>query len=148
MERERRAVLLLALAFSIHPSSLHSQSLTVLDVPFIAQSELLCGGAAAAMVMRYWGERGIDAESFQPLVDPKAGGIRTDVRAIAGKYGIDIRRAERAVAAMDATDLANIAAQARAADETLAGGQGSVTISTTAIIIGLLVLILLIVALN
>jgi len=73
---------------------------------------------------------------------------RADVRAIAGKYGIDIRRAERAVAAMDATDLANIAAQARAADETLAGGQGSVTISTTAIIIGLLVLILLIVALN
>ena len=81
MKRERRAVLLLALAFCIHPSSLHSQSLTVLDVPFIAQSELLCGGAAAAMVMRYWGERGVDAESFQSLVDPKAGGIRTDVLA-------------------------------------------------------------------
>jgi hypothetical protein len=81
VERERRAVLLLALAFFIHPSSLHSQSLTVLDVPFIAQSELLCGGAAAAMVMRYWGERGVDAESFRPLVDAKAGGIRTDVLA-------------------------------------------------------------------
>ena len=81
MERERRAVLLLALAFFIRPSPLHPQSLTVLDVPFIAQSELLCGGAAAAMVMRYWGERGIDAESFQSLVDAKAGGIRTDVLA-------------------------------------------------------------------
>ncbi len=33
------------------------------------------------MVMRYWGERGVDAESFQSLVDPKAGGIRTDVLA-------------------------------------------------------------------
>jgi len=73
---------------------------------------------------------------------------RADVRAIAGKYGIDIRRADAAVTALDASELANIAAQARAADETLAGGQGSVTISTTAIIIGLLVLILLIVALN
>ena len=73
---------------------------------------------------------------------------RTDVRAIAGKYGIDIRRADSAVAAMDASDVANMAAQDRAADEALAGGQGSVTISTTAIIIGLLVLILLIVALN
>ena len=73
---------------------------------------------------------------------------RADVRGIAGKYGIDIRRAESAVAAMDASDVANMAAQARAADEALAGGQGSVTISTTAIIIGLLVLILLIVALN
>jgi len=81
VKRERRAVLLLALAFFIRPSSLHPQSLTVLDVPFIAQSELLCGGAAAAMVMRYWGERGVDAESFRSLVDPKAGGIRTDVLA-------------------------------------------------------------------
>ena len=81
MRRERRAVLLLALAFFLRPPSLHAQPLTVLDVPYIAQSELLCGGAAAAMVMRYWGERGIDAESFQPLVDSRAGGIRTDVLA-------------------------------------------------------------------
>jgi len=73
---------------------------------------------------------------------------RADVRAIAGKYGVDIRRADSAVAALDASELAHLAAQARAADETLAGGQGSVTISTTAIIIGLLVLILLIVALH
>ena len=73
---------------------------------------------------------------------------RGDVMAIAGKYGIDLRRAESAVATMDAQDLAGVAAQARQADEALAGGQSSVTISTTAIIIGLLVLILLVVALN
>ncbi|HVL66123.1 MAG TPA: C39 family peptidase [Vicinamibacterales bacterium] len=47
-----------------------------LDVPFIQQSEALCGGAAAAMVMRYWGATGVDAESFAPLVDAAAGGIR------------------------------------------------------------------------
>ena len=74
--------------------------------------------------------------------------LRNDVRAIAGKYGIDIRRAESAVATMNASDLASIAAQARAADESLAGGASTVTISTTTIIIGLLVLILLIVALR
>jgi hypothetical protein len=73
---------------------------------------------------------------------------RADVRAIAGKYGVDIRRAESAVAAMDTSEVANIASQARTANDALAGGQGSVTISTTAIIIGLLVLILLIVALH
>jgi hypothetical protein len=73
---------------------------------------------------------------------------RADVRAIAGRYGLDIRRAESAVAAMDASEAAQVAAQARVADETLAGGQSKVTISTTTIIIGLLVLILLIVALN
>jgi hypothetical protein len=53
------------------------EPLTLLDVPFISQSEALCGGAAAAMVMRYWGERGIDAESFAHLVDRSAEGIRT-----------------------------------------------------------------------
>lgn len=51
--------------------------LALLDVPFISQSEALCGGAAAAMVLRYWGERGITAETFAHLVDRSAAGIRT-----------------------------------------------------------------------
>jgi hypothetical protein len=53
------------------------EPLSILDVPFISQSEALCGGAAAAMILRYWGERGLDAESFAHLVDRSAGGIRT-----------------------------------------------------------------------
>ena len=73
---------------------------------------------------------------------------RSEVRAIAGKYGVDIRRAESAVAAMQAADLASVAAQARQADEALAGGQSKITISTTMIIIALLILFLLIVALD
>ena len=73
---------------------------------------------------------------------------RGDVRAIAGKYGVDVRRAESAIATMDASELASVAAQARQADQALAGGASTVTISTTTIIIGLLVLILLIVALR
>jgi predicted double-glycine peptidase len=52
--------------------------LRVLDVPYIAQSEALCGGAAAAMVLRFWGAREVSAESFAALVDARAGGIRTD----------------------------------------------------------------------
>ena len=50
-------------------------SVPFLDVPYIPQSEALCGGAAAAMVMRYWGAAGIDAETFASLLDAKAGGI-------------------------------------------------------------------------
>ena len=73
-----RLGLALLLALTTLPAVSRAQSLTLLDVPFMAQSELLCGGAAAAMVMRYWGERGIDADAFQPLVDRKARGIRTD----------------------------------------------------------------------
>src|SRR5262245_62088693 len=69
------------------PSSLMAQSsiapmpgqvsIQLLDVPYIAQTEALCGGAAAAMVLRFWGERGLTAESFAHLVDDSASGIRT-----------------------------------------------------------------------
>jgi len=61
------------------PAPLH-----LLDVPYVPQSVELCGGAAAAMVLRYWGATGIYAESFEELVDPAAGGIRGEdlLRAI------------------------------------------------------------------
>jgi hypothetical protein len=51
---------------------------SLLEVPFLPQSELLCGGAAAAMVMRYWGASGVYADTFADLVDPAAGGIHAD----------------------------------------------------------------------
>lgn len=60
------------------PLAAQPAPLPILDVPFISQSEALCGGAAAAMVLRYWGERGLTAESFAHLVDRSAAGIRTD----------------------------------------------------------------------
>lgn len=50
---------------------------TVLDVPYVPQSELLCGGAAVAMVERWWGRHGVAAEDFAALVRPELGGIRT-----------------------------------------------------------------------
>ena len=57
--------------------SARDRPIALLDVPFITQSEALCGGAAAAMVLRYWGERGVTAESFTHLLDKSAAGIRT-----------------------------------------------------------------------
>lgn len=51
---------------------------TVLDVPYIPQSELLCGGAAAAMVLRYWGMAGVRAHDFSDLVSEARGGMRAD----------------------------------------------------------------------
>ena len=71
-----------------------------------------------------------------------------EVKAVADKAGLDLRRAATAVASLEGQQLTEIAAQARQADQALAGGQSHVTISTTMIIIGLLVLILLIVALR
>jgi hypothetical protein len=67
-----------------------------------------------------------------------------DVRALAAELGIDVRRAQSAVATLDGEALTRLAAQAQQVDQALAGGQGSVTISYTLIIIVLLVLILLV----
>lgn len=50
----------------------------MLDVPYLPQSELLCGGAAAAMVLRYWGMSGVRAEDFGDLVSEARGGIRAN----------------------------------------------------------------------
>ncbi len=49
----------------------------LLPVPYMSQSELLCGGAAIAMIERWWGRRGVYAEEFAPLVRKAEGGIRT-----------------------------------------------------------------------
>lgn len=69
-----------------------------------------------------------------------------EVKAVAGKAGIDLRRASGAVATLTGAQLAEVAAQARQVDQALAGGASTVVISTTTIIIGLLVLILIIIA--
>lgn len=46
-----------------------------IDVPFLPQTDAMCGGAAAAMVFRYWGDAHADVQEFAKLVDRHAGGI-------------------------------------------------------------------------
>lgn len=45
------------------------------DVPYLPQTDAMCGGAAAAMVFRYWGDVHADPQEFAPIVDRRAGGI-------------------------------------------------------------------------
>lgn len=71
-----------------------------------------------------------------------------EVKAVAERAGIDLRRATSAIATLDGVELAQVASQARQVEEALAGGQSRVVISTTLIIIALLVLILIIVAVD
>jgi hypothetical protein len=54
-----------------------TSSLSV-EVPFLPQTDALCGGAAVAMVFRYWGDAHADIEQFASLVDRRAGGIHDD----------------------------------------------------------------------
>lgn len=56
-------------------AALSLASTLAIDVPYLPQTDALCGGAAAAMVLRYWGDVHADAQEFAPLVDRRAGGI-------------------------------------------------------------------------
>ncbi len=89
----------------------------MVDVPFLAQSEDLCGGAAAAMVLRYWGVNDVQPEDFASLVDHAAGGISASdltralssrgvasrpVRAEAGEVAAEIESGRPVIALLDA----------------------------------------------
>lgn len=74
------------------PSESPTSAPAVLEVPYLPQSTLLCGGAALAMVERWWGRRGVQAEAFASLVRPELGGIRTsDLDSAARDRGWDTR---------------------------------------------------------
>ncbi len=67
--------LAIACLLTIVPAHGRAAGTPLLDVPFVPQSEALCGGAAAAMVLRYWHATGVHAEDFAALVSDTAAGI-------------------------------------------------------------------------
>jgi hypothetical protein len=73
---------------------------------------------------------------------------RPEVQQVAGTTGIDLGQLRAAVGTMSTSELERAAASAQHVNRTLVGGASTVTISTTTIIIGLLVLILLVVAVD
>lgn len=83
------------------------------------------------------GQADADREAIQSMLQ------REDVRQIAGSAGLDLERASAAAAVLSGSELEELAAQAREGNAELAGGDGRIVISATAIIIILLVLILL-----
>jgi hypothetical protein len=68
---------------------------------------------------------------------------REDVRALAEAAGLDLRRADAAVATLDGEELQRVVEHAVAADEALAGGQ-SITISLVAALLIVIIIILLV----
>ena len=69
---------------------------------------------------------------------------RRDVQAVAKKMGLDVKRAQSAVTTLEGTQLADLAALARDAEHDLAGGDKTIAISVTTLLL-LLSLIVLIV---
>ncbi len=91
IRRPRPGLMVGALVFAILPSTVASQEIErrvhpgddragsglVLDVPYLGQTEALCGGAAVAMTLRYWGDRDVRPERFAGLITETGEGIRT-----------------------------------------------------------------------
>lgn len=73
---------------------------------------------------------------------------RAELQALAGEIGLDLRRAKDAVSTLEGQQLTELAAQANKVEQSLAGGQSRISVSTTLLIIGLLLLIVLILALK
>ena len=96
--------------------------------------------ALDAAVQQHAATSATDRETVLRLLE------RDEVKQVAGKAGLDLRRAQSAVATLEGQGLADAAAQARQVERALAGGQSTITISTTLIIIALLVIILIVVA--
>jgi hypothetical protein len=96
---------------------------------------------AAAVAERVADEQADHAAIRQALGQP-------EVRGLAARTGVDAVRLEALAEALNGSDLKAVASRARAVNESLAGGASTITISTTALIIGLLVIILLIVLLK
>jgi hypothetical protein len=69
--------LLFVASLAGQPSLAHA--LTVPAVPYLPQTEALCGGAALSMVLRYWGVPEVRPEDFESSVNPEGTGIPTDV---------------------------------------------------------------------
>ena len=129
----RTSVLTLALLFTLAIALPGAQAQSTHAAP---QSAL------DAAVQQHVSSSTTDRETILRLLE------RDEVKEVAGTAGLDLRRAVSAVATLDGQALADAAAQARQAEQALAGGQSRITISTTLIIIALLVLILIIVAVD
>ena len=68
---------------------------------------------------------------------------RTEVRQMADRLGLTITRAEAAVSTLDIAELAQLAEQARVADEQLAGGSQTIVISLTTLLLIIIVVLLI-----
>jgi hypothetical protein len=117
-------------------------ALTAMPRVYAQTSHAAPQSALDAAVQQHVGSIAADREAVLRVLG------RSEVKAVAEKTGIDMRRATAAVATLDGQDLSRVAAQAQQVEQALAGGQSRVVISTTLIIIALLVLILIIVAVD
>ena len=103
-----------------------------------AQTHVVAKSALSQVVQERVSQDQVDRDAIASLLR------RAEVRQIAAQAGLSLEKAQAAVSTLQGDMLRDLAAQARQANDDLAGGASTVVISTTTIIIVLLVVILIV----
>ena len=103
-----------------------------------AQTHVVAKSALSQVVQERVSQDQADRDAIASLLR------RAEVRQIAAQAGLSLEKAQAAVSTLQGDMLRDLAAQARQANDDLAGGASTVVISTTTIIIVLLVVILIV----
>jgi hypothetical protein len=107
---------------------------------FAQQQHAVDPGAIAGAVTQHVATQDADRAAVRDAL------ARPEVRDVAAHMGVDLTRADAAVATMSGADLQQAASAARQVNHSLVGGASTVVISTTTIIIALLVIIIIVIA--
>ncbi|MFW6083874.1 MAG: PA2779 family protein [Gemmatimonadota bacterium] len=115
--------------------------IALLSVPAqgLAQEHAVSPEALDAMAVEHAASVEADRAELRAFLD------RPEVRRVAAEAGVDVQTAVTAVASLSAEEVADLSGRVAQAEAALDGGD-RIVISTTAIIIGLLILIVILVA--
>jgi hypothetical protein len=102
------------------------------------QTHLISKAALDQAVQQRVAQDQADRDAIQGLLR------RDEVKDVAAKAGLPLETAQAAVAMLQGDDLREMANEARAVDQQLAGGASTIVISTTTVIIILLIIILIV----
>jgi hypothetical protein len=105
-------------------------------------AQVVAGSQTQAAIDRALAARAATADADRETVRRVL--ARSEVKEVAGRMGVDISRLQSSVGVLSDTEVAQVIDQARAVDQSLAGGATTIVITTTTIIIALLLIILLV----
>ena len=114
--------------------------LMALSTSAFAQQHVVSQDVLTAAVTEHVAKQDSDRDVVRTALD------HPQVRGMAASMGVDLARANAAVATLSGADLERAATAARQVNDTLAGGASTIVISTTTVIIALLIVIIILVA--
>jgi primosomal protein N' len=112
-------------------------SMLVSSTPAIASQHVASPSALRQAIVDQKAERAANHAAVKAVLDRQA------TRELAAQLGLDLTRADRALANMSSEQLAQLAATARTVNVDLAGGASVVVISTTTLLLILILIVLI-----